>query len=328
MMDLPLISVIICTFNRSGLLHQCLSSLMTSYDFSDSFEVIVVDNNSEDDTSEVVSRHAEKVPNVRYVKEEQLGLSYARNRGCDEARGSYLVFLDDDAMVPKDYLFQLLGVIQKHSPDIIGGPVFPYYDTPKPRWFKDEYEIKRFEDSSGFSATCRVTGANFTIRKDVLVKLGKFDVNLGMKGNQLRLGEERAVLESYRRQTPLAQQRVYYALEVYVNHYVPAYKMTLRYRLRRSFQGGRDGLRILREDPNHTMEGAIKSFPQKLFGDVREIRAKGISNADYVKILLNVVTRFGIMVQLVGTGLTAILRVHPLLSKTILSLASKKTKST
>jgi hypothetical protein len=126
----------------------------------------------------------------------------------------------------------------------------------------------------------------------------------------------------------LAQQRVYYALEVYVNHYVPAYKMTLRYRLRRSFQGGRDGLRILREDPNQTMSRAIKSFPLKILADLREICAKGIGNADYVKILLNVVTRFGIMVQLVGTGLTAILRVHPLLSKTILSLASKKTKST
>jgi glycosyltransferase involved in cell wall biosynthesis len=310
MMDLPLISVIICTFNRSGLLHQCLSSLMTSYDFSDSFEVIVVDNNSEDDTSEVVSRHAEKVPNVRYVKEEQLGLSYARNRGCDEARGSYLVFLDDDTMVPKDYLFQLLGVIQKHSPDIIGGPVFPYYDTPKPRWFKDEYEIKRFEDSSGFSATCRVTGANFTIRKDVLVKLGKFDVNLGMKGNQLRLGEERAVLESYRRQTPLAQQRVYYALEVYVNHYVPAYKMTLRYMIRRSYQAGRTMYQIKNKDPASALWRIKAFFPEQLSFLIREIRKKGMVHAGYADFMFNTAVRTGNIAELLSHGWRPVLKPH------------------
>ena len=137
-----------------------------------------------------------------------------------------------------------MKVIDGYSPDIISGPVFPYYDTKKPHWFKDKYEIRQYALESGFSTTCRVSGGHFTIRKDVLLKLGKFDVNFGMCGNKIELGEERALLEKYRQITPHERQAVYYSVEGFVNHYVSPFKMRRRYMLKRSYKSGRAIVRI------------------------------------------------------------------------------------
>jgi glycosyltransferase involved in cell wall biosynthesis len=243
--DNLLLSIIICTYNRAERLVDCLDSIVKQQAFPDSFEVIIVDNNSMDKTKELVSQYNNKVPNLRYVFEGNQGLSYARNRGCGEAKAPCLVYLDDDAMAPPEYLVNIARVIKEHAPDILGGPVYPYYTTPKPRWFKDEYEIRKYAAKSGFSAAAAVSGGNFIIRKKLLEKIGGFDVNLGMIGNKLGLGEERKVLEQYRASTPPAGQRVYYALECYVTHHVPPEKMRLTYIMKRAYIAGKRSQEVI-----------------------------------------------------------------------------------
>jgi glucosyl-dolichyl phosphate glucuronosyltransferase len=240
-----LLSIIICTYNRAERLADCLEGIVKQQSTSVSFEVIVVDNNSRDNTKELVAGFSSKIPNLRYVFEEKQGLSYARNRGCREAKAACLVYLDDDAIAPPEYLANIVKVTKEHSPDILGGPVYPYYTTPRPRWFKDEYEIRKYADNSGFSATAAVSGGNFIIRKKLLEKLGGFDVKLGMIGGKLGLGEERKVLEQYRASTPPAEQKVYYALECYITHHVPPEKMTLRYIMKRAYIAGKRSQEVI-----------------------------------------------------------------------------------
>ncbi|MDP3879960.1 MAG: glycosyltransferase family 2 protein [Dehalococcoidales bacterium] len=239
-----LLSVIICTYNRAALLAKCLDSLIEQKLDSYSFEVVVVDNNSSDNTGELITRYKTMLPNIRYVFEGNQGLSYARNRGCAEAVAKYLVYLDDDAIAPPHYLMSVTRIIEDHSPDIMGGPVYPYYTSKKPRWFKDEYEIREYETQSGFSRTCSISGGNYIIKKRILESLGLFDVNLGMRGNSIGIGEERKVLETYRATTPEDAQKVYYALECYVKHHVPAYKMKISYIMKRCYASGRSSQKI------------------------------------------------------------------------------------
>lgn len=254
-MCMPILSIIICTYNRTSLLEKCLNGLCQQDARRDLYEVIVVDNNSDDDTPKPVGAYALCLPSLRYVKEENKNLSIARNKGCYEALGQYLLYLDDDAIPPRGYLANILNLIQAHRPDIIGGPVYPYYTSPKPSWFRDKYETKKFTQETGFSKTCRVTGANFSIRKDVLLQLGMFDPDHGMQGYKYVIGDERQILERYRAITPQERQKVYYALECYVQHHVASHKMTLRFFWLRHYIGGRALTKIYKEAHGIDMSG-------------------------------------------------------------------------
>lgn len=284
------LSVIICTYNRAALLERCLNGLAEQQLDSNSFEVIVVDNNSTDASPELVTRYDQQIGKLKCVFERKQGLSYARNRGCAEAEGEYLVYLDDDAIAPPDYLSNIMRVIAQHSPDIMGGPVYPYYTSKKPAWFRDEYEIRKFEAQSGFSTTCRVSGGNYIIKKRILEMLGGFDTTFGMIGKKLGVGEERKVLELYREVTPEDQQKVYYSLECFVRHHVPKHKMRIAYMVRKYFLGGKTMFLINLEVKGKTgalgLRQLIKKFAKTPFDFLRciysEVRAQGLSNADYI----------------------------------------------
>ena len=97
----PDVSVIIPTYNRVSMLEEALASVF-SQEFDGVVEVIVVDDNSQDGTSEIVGR---KYPNVRLISLKQnVGPSAARNRAILEAKGKYIAFLDSDDLWESNYL--------------------------------------------------------------------------------------------------------------------------------------------------------------------------------------------------------------------------------
>ncbi len=259
-MERKRVSIIICTYNRSALLKNCILSLYQQDGSQEDYDIIVIDNNSSDNTADIVAELLSNHPHIRYIKEERQGLSYARNRGCVESDSEYLVYLDDDSIAPKAYIASLISVIGIYSPDIIGGPVYPFYTSKKPLWFKDEYEIRKYADESGFSTDCSVSGGNFIIRKAVLEKLGMFDPSYGIVGKRLRLSEERKVLETYRSTFAATEQKVFYSLECGIQHLVPEYKMKVGYFLKRSFLAGRGLAKIdIQVRHGNSPTGSIKA---------------------------------------------------------------------
>ena len=92
----PSISVVVCTFNRAQLAATAIESLCEQTADKSQYEVIVVDNNSQDNTREVTEDFCSRYPNLRYCLEEEQGLSHARNRGWRESRGVYVAYVDDD----------------------------------------------------------------------------------------------------------------------------------------------------------------------------------------------------------------------------------------
>ncbi len=305
-MTSPSLAIIVCTYNRMDLLKKCLDSLVAQTSDMSKCETIVVDNNSADDTKELVTQYSTRIANLRYIFEREQGLSHARNRGCNEANSEYLAYLDNDVIAPPEYVSNVLKVIEQHSPDIMGGPIYPYYVSKKPNWFKDEYEIRKHAEESGFSLTCRISGGNYIIRKDALKQLGMFDVNLGMVGEQVKLGEERDILEKYRRTKDTKDQKTYFALDCCVKHYVPPKKMTLRYFVTRYYQSGRSAARLKRKNPSLAIRQIIGFFPRILSDLKDEIWAQGIRKADYVMILARASARLGNIVELSSSGISPV----------------------
>lgn len=245
-MNHPLVSVVICTYNRARLLARVLETVCAQTLESARYEVLVVDNNSTDETAAVVAGAASGRVDVRYVFEPRQGLSFARNCGYEAASGEYVAYLDDDCKVPPGWLATAEQVIAGVSPPVFGGPYFAYYDSDKPKWFRDEYgshvqgEAPRILKDQEY-----LDGANLFVRRSLLPDLGGFSPEFGMNGNGLGYGEEVRFQRRLRDTYPDAC--VYYEPRLYVYHLVPPKKMTLRWRVRQMFVIGGDWHRVIHD---------------------------------------------------------------------------------
>jgi glucosyl-dolichyl phosphate glucuronosyltransferase len=228
------LSIIICTYNRAPLLAQALQSLVEQTAPANMYEVLVIDNNSSDTTKEVALSFAHKLP-LRYVFEQKQGLSHARNAGVAHARGTYLGFIDDDSRARADWIEVALRVSAEQHPDIFGGPYLPWYDSPKPNWFKDSYEIrKKFDHALYLPPDKGLSGSNIFFKRETFNVTGLFDPRLGMSGTRIGLGEEMQ-LQVIANAHGLTR---YYTPELVIHNLVLPEKMTLGYIFRRRLAGG------------------------------------------------------------------------------------------
>lgn len=232
------ISVIVCTYNRVELLEGALQSLCEQTLKPSEYEVIVVDNNSNDGTAPVVADFCRRYGNLHYCFERQQGLSHARNRGWREARGKYVAYIDDDCRAPADWLAVAREVIGQLSPAVLGGPYFPFYVTPRPAWFKDGYGSSyKGEEAKPLAQNEYLSGGNVFFRRSLLEGLDGFDACFGMCGDSLGYGEETVMQRRIRASRP--DELIYYDPKLYVYHLVSPEKMSLRWVARRRFVDGR-----------------------------------------------------------------------------------------
>jgi glycosyltransferase involved in cell wall biosynthesis len=233
-----LISVVICTYNRANLLANALSSTCKQTVRSSLYEVIVVDNNSNDQTGTVADDFCARYRNVRYVYERMQGLSHARNRGWREAVGTYVAYMDDDCVVPPNWLEVAKHIIESVSPGVFGGPYFVFYDAPPPRWFKDAYgSFQVGLDARFLGKQEYLRGGNIFFRRSLIESLGGFNPFLGMAGRKMAYGEETALLQRIRAKAK--DETVYYDPALFVHHLVHARKMKLKWIIAHHFVSGR-----------------------------------------------------------------------------------------
>lgn len=233
-----LISVVVCTHNRATLLADALQTLCEQSLDSSEYEVIVVDNDSTDHTRSVVEKFRYKCSNIRYCLETKIGLSHARNRGWLEAQGEYVAYTDDDCKLPPQWLMLAKEIIAQKSPAVFGGPYFPFYDAPKPHWFKDSYRSRSFGDEACFLSHHEdLIGNNLFIKRILLEKFGGFAADLGMNGKQIAYGEETDLQIRMRKAMP--ELEIFYNPQLYVYHLVRAERMKTGWLIREFFAKGR-----------------------------------------------------------------------------------------
>ncbi len=136
------ISLLVCTYNRCGELKELLESAVSqNTEGAFEYEVVVVDNNSSDQTRQVVHELIERGHgNVRYLFEPRQGRSNALNTGLPALRGSYYAIADDDLLLPPDYLARIVATFRTR-PDIsfLGGKVLPRWSRPVPSWLTQDH---------------------------------------------------------------------------------------------------------------------------------------------------------------------------------------------
>ena len=136
------VTILICTYNRAAELAEALIPTLTQEtDGRFTYEVLVVDNNSTDDTQQVVERLVgEGHSNLRYLFEGRQGRCYALMLGVAEARGRVYALADDDVIVERDWLRTIYDAFCAH-PDIsfVGGKVLPLWAAPPPKWLTSRH---------------------------------------------------------------------------------------------------------------------------------------------------------------------------------------------
>lgn len=228
-----MISVIVCTYNRDKYLYDALSRIAGNDYPVDKYEIVLVNNNSTDNTIAEAERFGRDYPNIRFkiVTELQNGLSYARNKGIEESSGDILVFLDDDSAVGSNYLGNINEDLSQH-PDAtaFGGKVVPVFETGKPKWVSC-WTMPLFavtdkgEGTLIFKGTSYPVGANMGIRRSAFEQYGYFDTQLGRKRDILLGGEEKDFFYRLKAQ----KQKIYYFGNIAVEHFIPASRTTNDY---------------------------------------------------------------------------------------------------
>jgi glucosyl-dolichyl phosphate glucuronosyltransferase len=141
------LSVIICTRNRGQLLKNTLERLLQQQCTPWTFETVVVDNGSTDDTKSIVAGLAGKTTNLKYVYESRPGIGHARNIGFNASTGRFIAYLDDDAVPVPGWCAIICRTLQESENlsesrlGIIGGPVEPVFEGGKPAWLSPKLRV-------------------------------------------------------------------------------------------------------------------------------------------------------------------------------------------
>ncbi len=225
-----MLSVILCTYNRERYIYNVLESIAAG-GYGD-YEIVLVNNNSTDGTEGECQRFAKEHPEVkmRYCVERQQGLSYARNRGIRESQGDVLVYVDDDALVNREYLQTYADFFERNGEAVAaGGPIIPRYDgCEEPDWMSHYTrqlvtgKLYLGDKEREFPGEAFPGGGNAAYRKNVFDTVGLFNTDLGRKGNSLIGAEEKDLFDKMTSHG----MKFYYLPTAILYHLIPPKKLT------------------------------------------------------------------------------------------------------
>lgn len=188
---IPRISVIICCYGGEKTIEACLNSLIHQDLDSRSFEVVIVDDGSYDNSADIIkgfirTRVTAKHPKFKYYRKKNEGLSIARNFGLDKSLASYVVYIDEDAAAFPDYLSVIVDYFDKNSNvNCLGGDVDLY---------NEENDFAKLVQDSFFSLYMKnegsIIGTNMAFRKLFLDSAGGFQPEFTYRGDETALFEK------------------------------------------------------------------------------------------------------------------------------------------
>jgi glucosyl-dolichyl phosphate glucuronosyltransferase len=231
------LSIIICSYNRARYIIAALDSLNHQTAERALYEVIIVDNNSTDNTKEVCKAYISAHPelNARYLEEKNQGSSFARNTGAVIAQSPLLCFMDDDAIANPDFIEKILSLFANNpSADAAGGRIIPKYIPKEPKWMS--YYVSSLVGNFDYSKQAEEfkpdkypLESNMIVKKSAFDKIKGFNTALpGVKGT-LRIGGEG---KDFFMRLKATGKKVYYDPGIIVQHVVEVDKLTKEYMYR------------------------------------------------------------------------------------------------
>jgi glycosyltransferase involved in cell wall biosynthesis len=242
------LSIGVCTYNRDDIIIKCLDSIVKSISFSNSsseIEIVVVNNNSTDNTARLLEEFESKCDFSKVFYENKQGLSNARNRLLSESDGEYLLFLDDDVILNIATVDSYLNAIKENSEiKFFGGKVIPDSNVDKPKWFDANFymafsilDIGR--DTINFPGKLGPIGANLMIKNSTINDI-KFRTDLGRVGTSLLSGEETDFLN----RTGFNRENALYVGGASVTHCFSESRYSTTWALERYIQNGKSDFQM------------------------------------------------------------------------------------
>ena len=165
-------SIIIPVYNRPNEIDELLESL-TKQDFSDDFEVLIIEDGSTIKSDIIVEKHKSKL-NIKYFFKENTGAGASRNFGMQRALGNYFIILDSDVIIPAEYLSEVKQTLENHFTDAFGGPDAAHESfTP-------------LQKAINYSMTAVLTTGGIRGKKQAIGKFQLRSFNLGMSQKAFR----------------------------------------------------------------------------------------------------------------------------------------------
>lgn len=232
-------SIIIPTVNRARYLENALISVQNQSLPMDDYEIIVVDNNSTDNTLQVVkecSKNGEK--EIVYIKEPNIGLHNAKHAGARIAKGEILIYIDDDVVADRNLISELVKPYSSIGVGCVGGRIFPKWEIEQPEWIKcfPGWYLSLLDEGKELKEIQWIYGCNFSIKKSLLFKLGGFNPDAfhekklwWMRGDG-EIGLLRKVHD--------IGKKVIYNPKAIVWHVIPKDRLTIDYFKERAFKSG------------------------------------------------------------------------------------------
>jgi glucosyl-dolichyl phosphate glucuronosyltransferase len=225
-------SVIIATYNRAEELVKTLESLK-GLESAEPWEVIIVDNNSSDNTRDVVLERVDSFPvPLRYVMEKEQGRSAALNAGIRLAKGEILAITDDDVRVNPHWLRNSAEALERLDCDYLGGKALPIWGGELPDWLPNRGGkhwgvialLDYGEQPIEFGDKVPL-GVNMVFRRECFDRAGLWDNTIGRKAGTL-LGQE---VREWAQRGRAAGLRGYYSPDLIVHHVIPGDRLTKKY---------------------------------------------------------------------------------------------------
>ena len=252
-------SILLATRDRSASLDRTLASLAAQEAPGITWEVVVVDNGSTDDTPAVLEHWADRLP-LRAAAEPAPGKNRAVNRAVGMARGGLLLFTDDDVVVAPGWLAAHAAAAARWpGHQIFGGIIRPLFPPDPPEWARHEPFVSvlfaAYDLGPAEGPTDRLPfGPNYSLRAECL-RAAAFDEGVGPNGSEYAMGGETELLRRLAR----GGARAVYVPAAIVEHVVRPEQVTEQFVLERARRFGRGLVRM----------GDVTWSPHRLFGAPR-----------------------------------------------------------
>jgi len=233
------VTVAIPTYRRAGMLRQTLEGLVRQDYPADRLEILIIDNNSPDNTREVVASFATAPHAPRHVLETKQGANHARNRAIAEARGEIIVFGDDDILIEPNWVREIVAPFANNPPGrvgAVGGEVIPVFPDGCPDWVAGFHGPQALRADAGPLRPGQVPmSASLAFLKRTFPELGYFDTELGRKGGVVFGGDENLAIKRLLK----GGYEVWFAPAARAQHQMPGSRTTFAYVRKHAFDSAR-----------------------------------------------------------------------------------------
>lgn len=220
--------ICICTYKRNEKLFNLLNSIDNQI-YSNRINIIIVDNYIDSNLKNIINNKKFSNIDIEYFKENMKGITYARNKCLEEAKKfkfDYLIFLDDDEIVDKFWLYELIKCVKSYDADLVCGPVISIYDVETPFWIKKtKYFDRPIIETGKQLKTCGA--GNILIKKDIIyMNEFKFNNRYAISGSE--------DTELFLKMT-IKGVKLIYCAEAKAYEKVEINRMNMKYMLKRRF---------------------------------------------------------------------------------------------